>query len=133
MHVEFEGFDSSTETFEAVFSREYTNMVGLAFLLLNSSELAEEAVQDNLDRSATYAEFEEFWADSPEILDAVDPEDLPTSFRAVAGSRDAIPELAQRLQTGDGVLKVETAPDFEAHCEQADQDPITNWLESILN
>ncbi|MEL6983714.1 MAG: permease-like cell division protein FtsX, partial [Actinomycetota bacterium] len=36
-----------------------------------------------LDLDATYDEFNQFFADEPEILDLVDPEDLPTSFEVV--------------------------------------------------
>jgi cell division transport system permease protein len=38
----------------------------------------------------TFAEFQEFWKDSPEVLDAVAPDQLPTSFRVIP----AIPDLA---------------------------------------
>jgi RNA polymerase sigma factor (sigma-70 family) len=47
--VELEGVQT-TESFSEVFSREYSDMVRLAYLLLNSVELAKEAVQDSFAR-----------------------------------------------------------------------------------
>jgi RNA polymerase sigma-70 factor (sigma-E family) len=44
------GAVDAVDTFEAVFEREYAPMVRLAFLLLDSNEVAEEVVQDAFAR-----------------------------------------------------------------------------------
>ena len=36
-----------------------------------------------INTDETWAEFSDFWADSPEVLEAVSPEELPTSYRVV--------------------------------------------------
>lgn len=48
-------------------------------------------------REETFVEFQEFYEDSPEVLEAVGPEILPTSFRVVP----QIPEAAVVRQLGD--------------------------------
>ncbi|MEM7273015.1 MAG: permease-like cell division protein FtsX [Actinomycetota bacterium] len=45
-----------------------------------------------VDRDATYAEFEEFFADEPDIIELVEPENLPTSFRVYFDQR-LLPQL----------------------------------------
>lgn len=62
-----------------------------------------------VDSEATFAEFQEFWSDSPEILAAVEPEQLPTSFRAlVSSTSDEAPvaDLIRLLMELDGVRDV---------------------------
>lgn len=73
--------------------------------------LAESTSVDSfrfVNSQETYKEFEQFWTESPEVLDLVHPEDLPTSFRVrVSTGTDSL-NLVPDLKQMDGVLKVET-------------------------
>jgi cell division transport system permease protein len=74
------------------------------------------AVEDAryITRQETYAEFQEFWADSPEIIDAVQPEQLPTSFRVIPTDPDidVVEALAAEYQLLPGVTGVDFAGEF---------------------
>ena len=48
-----------------------------------------------VDRAATYAEFTEYFADEPEIIELVEPDQLPTSFVVTPQSRDAATSAAE--------------------------------------
>ncbi len=67
-----------------------------------------------INREQTFAEFEQYFSESPEVLAAVTPEDLPTSFRVVPVN----PELSVVEQLGDqfrplpGVRQVDFAGDY---------------------
>ena len=67
-----------------------------------------------VNREETYTEFQDFWEDSPEVLDAVEPEELPTSFRVVP----VVPDLAVVQALGNefsglpGVLKIDYAGEY---------------------
>ncbi len=67
-----------------------------------------------VDRDETYAEFVDFWEDSPEVIEAVGPEELPTSFRVVP----LVPDLAVVQALGaefdglPGVLKIDFAGEY---------------------
>lgn len=67
-----------------------------------------------VNREETYTEFVEFWSDSPEVIDAVGPDELPTSFRVVP----VVPDLALVQALGSefeglpGVLKVDFASEY---------------------
>lgn len=62
----------------------------------------------------TYAEFEEFWKDSPEVLEAVSPEQLPTSFRVVPEIPDlaVVQSLGQEFEGLPGVRNVDYAGEY---------------------
>jgi cell division transport system permease protein len=62
-------------------------------------------------REETFVEFQEFYADSPEVLDAVGPEILPTSFRVVPEIPEAavVRQLGDEFQTLPGVRNVDYA------------------------
>jgi len=62
-------------------------------------------------REETYVEFREFYKDSPEVLDAVGPEILPTSFRVVPEIPEAavVRQLGDEFQTLPGVRNVDYA------------------------
>ena len=59
-----------------------------------------------VDRAATYAEFRRLFADQPDFVDAIDPADLPESFR-IDGEVTAADVAA--LETLPGVLRVESS------------------------
>ena len=62
-----------------------------------------------VNSDATYAEFAEFFADQPELLELIEPESLPTSFVVVvAGDPQEFVEWVERLP---GVDSVEVASD----------------------
>ncbi len=60
-----------------------------------------------MNEDATYEEFLTFWSDSPEVVAAVTPQDLPTSFRVVA---DDPATVASRFEQIAGVLKTDIGP-----------------------
>ncbi len=61
-----------------------------------------------VDRSQTFAEFEEYFAESPEVLLAVEPEDLPVSFRVETNDPKAVTDAVQDLA---GVRQVDIGSD----------------------
>jgi cell division transport system permease protein len=67
-----------------------------------------------VNQTETYAEFESFWSESPEVLDAVAPGDLPTSFRVVPEIPDlaVVQSLGEEFQGLPGVLRVDFAGDY---------------------
>ena len=67
-----------------------------------------------ITRQETFAEFQDFWADSPEILDAVEPDQLPTSFRVIPTDPDleVVEALANEYQLLPGVTSVQFAGEF---------------------
>lgn len=62
-------------------------------------------------REETFVEFQEFYADSPEVLEAVGPEILPTSYRVVPEIPEAavVRQLGDEFQTLPGVRNVDYA------------------------
>ncbi|NNE74236.1 MAG: FtsX-like permease family protein [Acidimicrobiales bacterium] len=66
-----------------------------------------------VDQDAAYIEFQELFADTPELLDAVLPEDLPPSYRVVPTNPDAlvVEELGSRFEERAGVRDVVFATD----------------------
>jgi cell division transport system permease protein len=67
-----------------------------------------------VNQAETYAEFESFWKESPEVLDTVSPGDLPTSFRVVPEIPDlaVVESLGEEFEGQPGVLKVDFAADY---------------------
>jgi len=67
-----------------------------------------------ITRQETFAEFEEYWQDTPEILAAVEPEQLPTSFRVVPNNPElaVVQGLADEYQLLPGVRDVAFAGEF---------------------
>ncbi|MEM9891326.1 MAG: permease-like cell division protein FtsX [Actinomycetota bacterium] len=58
-----------------------------------------------VDQEATYAEFVEYYvSEEPELLDIVDPERLPTSFRVQSQAPDSLIGI---LSNQDGVAEVD--------------------------
>ena len=56
-----------------------------------------------VDHGATWDEFAEFYADEPEVIDLVDPEDLPTSFRVVTTYPGEVGDIVTGMPGVDGV------------------------------
>lgn len=59
----------------------------------------------------TWVEFNEFWSESPEVLEAVTPEQLPTSYRVVPQIADpaVVTELGASFEGLPGVKKIDIA------------------------
>jgi len=70
--------------------------------------------QRYITRQETYAEFEAYWEDTPEILAAVEPDQLPTSFRVVPSNPDldVVQGLADEYRLLPGVQDVDFAGEF---------------------
>ncbi len=79
---------------------------------LDESPVVESSVFINLTQ--TFSEFEEYFAESPEVLAAVTPEDLPTSFRVVPVNPDlsVVEQLGRQFQELAGVRQVDFAGDY---------------------
>ncbi len=67
-----------------------------------------------ITREQTFAEFEEYFAESPEVLAAVTPEDLPTSFRVVPVNPElsVVEQLGRQFAPLPGVRQVDFATDY---------------------
>ncbi|NNE96014.1 MAG: ABC transporter permease [Acidimicrobiales bacterium] len=67
-----------------------------------------------VNRAQTFAEFEEYFAESPEVLAAVTPEDLPTSFRVVPVNPElsVVEQLGRQFAPLPGVRQVDFAGDY---------------------
>lgn len=81
--------------------------------VLDEAEVVRSATYVN--QEATWAEFQQLNADRPDVLDLVDPEDLPTSFRVDLGvdDRAVIDPLRAELWALPGVGSV--SPDSERY------------------
>lgn len=64
-----------------------------------------------VDTEETWIEFNEFWAESPEVLDAVTPEQLPTSYRVVPEIADpaVVNSLGASFEGLPGVKQIDIA------------------------
>lgn len=69
--------------------------------------------QRYIDTDATYRQFTEYFADEPEIIDLVEPEQLPTSFEVSfpeAADRLSILAISDEIEILPGVDSVEPEP-----------------------
>jgi cell division protein FtsX len=80
-----------------------------------------------LDRAAAYEEFQILFKDSPEMLEDVDPEALPTSFKLVPEdpSPESVLQIKESYEDEPGVLKVST----RAGIREPDDTP--SWQEDV--
>jgi cell division transport system permease protein len=62
-----------------------------------------------LDKQAAYNEFKRIFRDSPALVENVEPDALPTSFRVVPHDAEETRAIASRFTGGSGVDKVITA------------------------
>ena len=69
------------------------------------------AAYSYVDREATYAEFAEYYADNPEVLELVSPDQLPTSFRVATTDPAGVSRDVERFDA------VSVADPIES-CEQ---------------
>ncbi|MCP4224220.1 MAG: hypothetical protein GY773_12805, partial [Actinomycetia bacterium] len=79
---------------------------------LESSQTIERASYVN--QEATFQEFQEYYEDQPEVLDLVEPEQLPTSFRVVpkVANLASIQSLGNEIVTLAGVSGVDYAEEY---------------------
>ncbi len=96
---------------------------------LNSSELVEEA--PFVSRAQTFIEFQEFFADSPQILSLVTEEAMPESFRVIPASTDPglIEDFRERYVDEPGVRAVSAAEDLLDNVQRFSR--ITAWLMNV--
>ncbi|MEM7339363.1 MAG: permease-like cell division protein FtsX [Actinomycetota bacterium] len=82
-----------------------------------------------IDKNATFIEFQEYYADQPEVLDLVEPEQLPTSFRVVPEIADIslIRALGAEIEALPGVSGVDYA---EEYIKQLND--FTTWASRIM-
>lgn len=66
-----------------------------------------------IDRDATFQEFQNFFADEPELLQLVEPDQLPMSFQVQPSDTDVdlIRQIGNEIETIPGVSDVEFASD----------------------
>lgn len=84
----------------------------VALAIETSSDLSAAAY---LDTEATWAEFRDHFADQPEILELVEPEQLPTSFRIITSKPEAVAAVVGALPGVDEVeAPVTGAPPAES-------------------
>ena len=61
-----------------------------------------------VDTAATYEEFTNYYAEQPEVIELVEPEMLPTSFRVMSPDRDSLAELlSERMAELPGVSAID--------------------------
>lgn len=96
---------------------------------LESSELVQE--ENFVDRAQTFIEFQEFFADSPQILDLVTQDAMPESFRVIPASTDPglIEDFRERYVDEPGVRAVSAAEDLLENVQRFSQ--ITGWLMNV--
>lgn len=111
-----QGVDNATQRWEG----------GIEFVVFMNAEASAgqlEAVANDLDSSPevnsvtffdqddAYEEFKDLFAGTPEIIETVEPADLPPSFRVVPLNTDAnaVEQLANRFESSPGVREVVSA------------------------
>lgn len=79
---------------------------------LDSTPTVERATYVN--QEATFVEFQEYYSEQPEVLDLVEPEQLPTSFRVVPQIADLalIRALGAEIEALPGVSGVDYAEEY---------------------
>jgi len=90
---------------------------------------------DYVDQEATYQEFLELFADSPETLEAVEPANMPPSYRVVPTDPDAevISELASQFRERAGVRDVVLATEVIKEVQRtADRISQTTLIFSVV-
>ena len=67
-----------------------------------------------INQEATFIEFQEYYSEQPEVLDLVEPEQLPTSFRVVPEIADLalIRALGTEIEALSGVTGVDYAEEY---------------------
>jgi cell division transport system permease protein len=123
-----QGVDNATQRWEG-------GIEFVVFMNADASAAQLQAVADALDASPevdkitffdqdkAFEEFKDLFEGTPELIETVQPSDLPTSFRVVPSDTDpdAVEQLASRFETSPGVREVVSA-----------QETIRN-IESLTN
>jgi cell division protein FtsX len=93
---------------------------------------------DYIDRDRTWVEFEEYFADEPEIQELVEPEHLPTSFRITVGSYSMVDGVREAVEPVGSVDSIEVEPnprcddqvdDLRRACDAADPRRLRVWMD----
>lgn len=96
---------------------------GIEFVVFMQPDASEESVEavgrdleaspaveshDYVDKEAAYDEFQKLFSDSPEFVESIEPEILPTSYRVVPLEKDAdtIADLGEQYEGTAGVREV---------------------------
>lgn len=84
---------------------------------------------DFLDEEATFAEFQRLFADQPDFVSAIRPEELPQSFRVKPSSTDAdvVSAVGAEFEDMAGVLRVEYAEEY-ARQVQRSLTTLNSWV-----
>ena len=84
---------------------------------------------DFLDEDATFAEFQRLFADQPDFVSAIKPEELPQSFRVKPSSTDAdvVSAVGAEFEDEPGVLRVEYAEEY-ARQVQRSLTTLNSWV-----
>jgi len=74
-----------------------------------------------INRQATFTEFQQYYSDQTEVLDLVEPELLPTSFRVVPEIADLllIQSIGDEIATLPGILAVNYAEEYIQQLNEA--------------
>jgi len=88
-----------------------------------------------VNKEEAYEEFKELFAETPELIDVIDPEAMPPSYRVVPVDPDAdvVEELVSQFRDRPGVRRVVSANDtIRAIQEQADRIGFVFFVGSIV-
>ena len=82
-----------------------------------------------INQEATFIEFQEYYSEQPEVLDLVEPEQLPTSFRVVPQIADLelIRAVGGEIEAIPGVSRVDYAAEY---IEQLND--LTGWISTVM-
>ncbi len=113
------------------------------FVYMNPSATQEQidsvntSLQDNpqvesvtfLDQDATYEEFKRLFADQPDFVESINPEELPQSFRVKPTSTDAdvVSAVGTEFENMTGVYRVEYAEEY-ARQVQKSLTTLNSWV-----
>jgi len=88
-----------------------------------------------VNKEEAYEEFKELFAETPELIDVIDPEAMPPSYRVVPVDPDAdvVEELVSQFRDRPGVRRVVSANDtIRAIQQQADRIGFVFFVGSIV-
>ena len=82
-----------------------------------------------LDKEKTYAEFKRLFADQPDFVESINPEELPQSFRVKPTSTDAdvVSAVGTEFENMTGVYRVEYAEEY-ARQVQKSLSTLNSWV-----
>ena len=82
-----------------------------------------------LDKDKTYAEFKRLFADQPDFVESINPEELPQSFRVKPTSTDAdvVSAVGTEFENMTGVYRVEYAEEY-ARQVQKSLSTLNSWV-----